>query len=94
MIHPPHRPLLVVVSAPSGTGKTTLCERLLETFDTMSYSVSCTTRPPREGETDGEDYCFLTEQEFEGRSSRAISSNTRRSSAHGTGHLATRSSAP
>lgn len=64
MIDPPARPLLLVVSAPSGTGKTTLCDRLLAEFSEMIYSVSCTTRPPREGEVDGTDYYFLTEDAF------------------------------
>jgi len=64
MIELPRRPLLLVVSAPSGAGKTTLCERLLGEFDSIHYSVSCTTRPPREGEVDGRDYFFLNESEF------------------------------
>ena len=59
------RPLLILVSAPSGAGKTTLCERLLADFPEMAYSVSCTTRNPREGEVDGESYNFLSETEFE-----------------------------
>lgn len=58
------RPLLVVVSAPSGAGKTTLCDRLLAEFPDMAYSVSCTTRPPREGEVNGRDYHFLSRAEF------------------------------
>ncbi|MCS6771898.1 MAG: guanylate kinase [Kiritimatiellae bacterium] len=67
MIDLPPRSLLLVVSAPSGGGKTTLCERLLAEFDQMIYSVSCTTRPPREGEVDGVDYYFISEAEFEKR---------------------------
>ncbi len=55
--------ILFVISAPSGTGKTTLCENLRATPDFI-YSVSCTTRPPRSGEIDGTDYHFLTENEF------------------------------
>ncbi len=58
------RPVLLIVSAPSGAGKTTLCERLLAEFSSMAYSVSCTTRAPRTGEVDGDDYHFLTEAEF------------------------------
>lgn len=58
------RPLLIVVSAPSGAGKTTLCDRLLAESENMDYSVSCTTRPPRGSETDGRDYFFVTEAEF------------------------------
>ena len=55
--------ILFVVSAPSGAGKTTLCDALRQTPDFV-YSVSCTTRAPRPGETDGEDYQFLSEEEF------------------------------
>jgi len=65
MIHPEPRPLLIVISAPSGTGKTTLCDRLISEFRTMKYSVSCTTRQPRDGEIDGVDYHFLTEEAFQ-----------------------------
>jgi guanylate kinase len=61
------RALLIVVSAPSGTGKTTLCDRLRADFPAMKYSVSCTTRAPRGAEVDGEDYHFLTEEEFQRR---------------------------
>jgi guanylate kinase len=70
MIELPRRPLLLVVSAPSGAGKTTLCERLLGEFDSILYSVSCTTRPPREGEVDGREYFFLNEAEFHERIAR------------------------
>ena len=55
--------ILFVVSAPSGAGKSTLCDALRQTPDFV-YSVSCTTRPPRAGEIDGEDYQFLSEAEF------------------------------
>jgi len=55
--------ILFVVSAPSGAGKTTLCDALRQTPDFV-YSVSCTTRPPRAGEIDGEDYYFLSEPDF------------------------------
>ncbi|MBD3426953.1 MAG: guanylate kinase [Candidatus Omnitrophica bacterium] len=58
-------PLIIIVSAPSGSGKTTLVDRLLERTEGIKRSVSCTTRPPREGEKDGEDYFFLSEEEFE-----------------------------
>jgi len=54
---------LFVVSAPSGAGKTTLCDALRQTPDFL-YSVSCTTRPPRTGEIEGEDYCFLSKTDF------------------------------
>jgi guanylate kinase len=55
--------ILFVVSAPSGAGKTTLCAALRQTPDFV-YSVSCTTRTPRAGEIPGEDYDFISEQEF------------------------------
>lgn len=55
--------ILFVVSAPSGAGKTTLCDALRQTPDFV-YSVSCTTRPPRAGEIEGEDYHFLSEADF------------------------------
>ena len=55
--------ILFVISAPSGAGKTTLCTALRQTKDFV-YSVSCTTRAPRPGETHGEDYYFLTEEQF------------------------------
>jgi guanylate kinase len=55
--------ILFVISAPSGAGKTTLVEALRETPESV-YSVSCTTRPPRGGEIDGEDYYFLSESDF------------------------------
>lgn len=58
-------PLLLIVSAPSGAGKTTLCDRLVTEFDNVSYSVSCTTRKPREGEIDGVSYIFLSEEQFQ-----------------------------
>jgi guanylate kinase len=57
---------LFVVSAPSGAGKTTLCDALRQTPDFV-YSVSCTTRPPRAGEIEGDDYHFISEKEFLGR---------------------------
>lgn len=54
---------MFVVSAPSGAGKTTLCDALRQTPDFV-YSVSCTTRPPRAGEIEGEDYQFISDAEF------------------------------
>ena len=54
---------MFVVSAPSGAGKTTLCDALRQTPDFV-YSVSCTTRLPRAGEIHGEDYHFISETEF------------------------------
>ncbi len=60
-------PLLMIVSAPSGAGKTTLCDRLVAEFDNVTYSVSCTTRQPREGEIDGVSYHFLPPDAFQER---------------------------
>ena len=54
----------LVISAPSGTGKTTLIKRLRKEFPSFGYSISCTTRAPREGEVDGKDYHFLSRDRF------------------------------
>jgi guanylate kinase len=62
-----HRPLLIVMSAPSGAGKTTLCRKWLEQSDRLVYSVSCTTRKPRPGEEHAKSYHFLTEADFQAR---------------------------
>lgn len=64
MITISEKQMVFIVSAPSGAGKTTLCNRLLENDDGIVYSVSCTTRPAREGEVDGEAYHFLTTESF------------------------------
>ncbi len=58
------RGLLFVVSSPSGAGKTTLCNRLLKTDKDLRLSISATTRPRRPGEVHGEDYYFVSEDEF------------------------------
>ncbi|MET0850332.1 MAG: guanylate kinase [Candidatus Rokuibacteriota bacterium] len=58
------RGALVVVSAPSGAGKTTLCHEVRTLVPSLFYSVSCTTRAPRAGETNGVDFHFITEAEF------------------------------
>ena len=55
---------LIIVSAPSGCGKGTILGRVLEDKKRFYYSVSATTRPPREGEIDGVHYIFLTEKDF------------------------------
>jgi len=55
--------ILFVISAPSGAGKTTLCTALRQKPDFV-WSVSCTTRAPRTGEIEGEDYHFLSREEF------------------------------
>lgn len=71
---PPPRmehPLLIAVSAPSGTGKTTLCNRLVAERSEIEYSISCTTRAPRGEEQDGVDYYFLSDREFKKRVRRS-----------------------
>jgi guanylate kinase len=55
---------LIVISAPSGGGKTTLCEQLLEHQPNTVRAVTCTTRDPRDGEKDGVDYYFLSAGDF------------------------------
>ena len=57
-------PLLILISAPSGGGKTTLCQRLLEARPNMSRAITCTTREARKGEREGVDYYFLTAESF------------------------------
>ena len=56
---------IFVLSAPSGAGKSTLIKRLLDDLDELSFSVSFTTRPPREGEVDGQDYFFVNNATFD-----------------------------
>ena len=58
--------LLLVVSGPSGAGKSTVLKTVMKKRGNMFFSVSATTRPPRPGETDGQDYFFVTPDEFEG----------------------------
>ena len=58
---------LVIFSAPSGSGKTTIVKRLLEIFPRLEFSVSATSRAPRGTERDGVDYFFLTQDEFRAR---------------------------
>jgi guanylate kinase len=57
-------PLLILISAPSGGGKTTLCDLLLKSRPEMTRAITCTTRPPRPGEKDGVDYYFLAAADF------------------------------
>ena len=59
------RGALIIVSAPSGCGKSTLLHRLMEKREKLRFSVSATTRPPREGEVDGKDYFFVDHPTFE-----------------------------
>lgn len=55
---------MIIFSAPSGAGKTTIVKWLLATGLPLEFSVSATSRPPRQGETDGKDYYFLSANEF------------------------------
>lgn len=59
------RPFPIVISAPSGTGKTVVVEKLLSSDGRLQRALTATTRPPRAGEVDGTDYLFLSEAEFE-----------------------------
>ena len=65
MTHQPERGLLFIVSAPSGTGKTTLVERLEQILPNLRMSRSYTSRPARAGERDGVDYRFITREAFD-----------------------------
>src|SRR5579871_813529 len=57
-------PLLILISAPSGGGKTTLCRQVLAARPGMTRAITCTTRAPRQGEQDGVDYYFLDAESF------------------------------
>lgn len=59
------KPLFIVISAPSGCGKTTLIDMILQEYSDIVYSISCTTRAPRGREEDGVDYHFKTKERFE-----------------------------
>jgi guanylate kinase len=59
------RGMLIILSSPSGAGKTTLSRRLMDWDPTLRFSVSATTRPPRRGEADGREYYFRSRAEFE-----------------------------
>jgi guanylate kinase len=60
-------PLLILISAPSGGGKTTLCNQLIASRPGMARAITCTTREPRPGEKDGVDYYFFSVTEFQRR---------------------------
>ncbi len=57
--------ILFVISAPSGAGKTSICRAVMEKREGISFSVSATTRPPRQGEVNGKDYLFVSRDEFQ-----------------------------
>ena len=56
--------MLIIISSPSGAGKTSLCKKLLEIDKTIKPSISVTTREPRKNEINGEDYIFVTKNDF------------------------------
>ncbi|HEX9084866.1 MAG TPA: guanylate kinase [Gemmatimonadaceae bacterium] len=76
-------PFAIILSSPSGGGKTTIAHKLLAIRSDVGYSVSCTTRPPRPGEVDGTDYHFISLQKFK----RDISGRKFAESAEVHGHL-------
>jgi hypothetical protein len=78
------RGLMLVVSSPSGAGKTSLCRRLLVDHADLTLSVSWTTRPPRQGEMDGREYHFVTQEAFDAQIAVAASSSGRRCTTIGT----------
>ena len=59
-----NRGLLIVVSGASGTGKGTVCRKILDDLPEVAYSISATTRAPRPGEVDGKEYYFISRDEF------------------------------
>ena len=61
---PNRRGLAIILSSPSGAGKSTMARRLMAWDPTLSFSVSATTRPPREGEVEGKDYYFVSRDTF------------------------------
>ncbi len=61
----PNRQKIIILTAPSGSGKTTIMRALLEQITRLRFSVSATTRPPRKGEVNGVDYHFLSVEDFE-----------------------------
>ena len=59
------RNVLLIVSGPSGVGKGTIANQIIKRNEDFSFSISCTTRKPRRGETDGKEYFFISKAEFE-----------------------------
>src|SRR5687768_16171190 len=56
---------IIIITAPSGAGKTSITRHLLHTFPRLAFSVSAATRSPRDGEQHGKDYYFISEEEFQ-----------------------------
>jgi len=65
VVVPPKK--IIVITAPSGAGKTSIVKKLVEQRPDLEFSISCTTRTPREGEVNGKDYYFITVPEFQQR---------------------------
>ncbi len=63
---------VVIVSGPSGVGKSTICEEVVKRLDNIYLSISVTTRPKSEVEVDGHDYWFISEQEFQERINKGL----------------------
>jgi len=63
---------VVIMSGPSGVGKSTICKEVVKRFDNVYLSVSVTTRPKSEAEVDGQDYWFISEQEFQERIDKGL----------------------
>ncbi len=63
---------VVIVSGPSGVGKSTICEEVVKRLDNIYLSISVTTRPKSEAEVDGRDYWFISEQEFQERINKGL----------------------
>lgn len=59
-----HYNKIILITAPSGSGKTSVVRYLMEKFPLLAFSISATTRPPRKNEKNGEDYHFITEEDF------------------------------
>ena len=59
------RGVMLILGGPSGTGKSTVVKKMLELDENISWSVSVTTRKPREGEKDGVDYYFVTDEQYD-----------------------------
>lgn len=67
-----HRGRLFVLAGPSGVGKGTLRMQALSNIENLTYSISCTTRKPRDGERDGVDYYFVAKKEFEEKAAEGL----------------------